>query len=59
MSQTNLTVFDNHQIRRIYDETTEKRYFSVIDIIKALLDEHDYQKARKYRNKLAQRLKAE
>ncbi len=57
--KTNLAIFEDYQIRRIYDEETETWFFSVIDIIQALTQQPDYQTARKYWNKLKQRLKAE
>ncbi len=53
-----LTLFENKQIRHLYDEEKEVYYFSVIDIV-AILIEKDYQSARKYWNKLAQRLRDE
>ena len=53
-----LTLFENKRIRHIYDEEKEEYYFSVIDIV-AILIEKDYQSARKYWNKLAQRLRDE
>jgi len=53
-----LTLFENRRIRHIYDEEKEIYYFSVVDII-AILIEKDYQSARKYWNKLAQRLRDE
>ena len=42
-----LTLFEDKQIRHIYDEEKEVYYFSVIDIV-AILIERDYQSARKY-----------
>ncbi|MCC7202050.1 MAG: Bro-N domain-containing protein [Nitrospirae bacterium] len=54
-----LAVFENFKIRRFYDEKAETWYFSVVDIIAALLQQPDYQTARKYWNKLKERLKAE
>ena len=53
-----LTLFENKRIRHIYDDEKEVYYFSVIDIV-AILIEKDYQSARKYWNKLAQRLREE
>lgn len=53
-----LTLFDNKRIRHIFDEKKEVYYFSVVDIV-AILIEKDYQSARKYWNKLAQRLRNE
>jgi hypothetical protein len=44
-------------IRRVYDEKAETWYFSVVDIIQVLTQEIDYQTARKYWNKLKERLK--
>ena len=51
-----LAIFENFKIRRHYDEKTETWYFSVIDIVQALIDQEDYQTARKYWNKLKERL---
>jgi DNA-damage-inducible protein D len=57
--KNDLTLFEDYQIRRIYDEKTETWYFSVIDIVQALTQQPDYQVARKYWNKLKERLKKE
>jgi len=54
-----LAVFENFKIRRTYDEKTDTWYFSVVDIIAALIQQPDYQTARKYWNKLKERLKKE
>lgn len=48
--------FEEHQIRRVYDETTETWWFSVVDIVQVLTQQPDYQTARKYWNKLKERL---
>ena len=49
-------LFETHAIRRVYDEETETWWFSVVDIIQALTQQPDYQTARKYWNKLKERL---
>lgn len=54
-----LAIFENLKYRRVYDEKTETWYFSVVDIIAALIQQPDYQTARKYWNKLKERLKKE
>ncbi len=54
-----LAVFENYQIRRLYDEKVERWFFSVVDVVAALIQQTDYQTARKYWNKLKERLKAE
>ena len=51
--------FEDHAIRRNYDEATETWFFSVIDIVQALTQQPDHQTARKYWNKLKKRLKTE
>lgn len=56
---TALAVFENHRIRRMYDENAEKWFFSVVDIVAVLTDQIDYQTARKYWNKLKERLAKE
>ncbi|MBI5102127.1 MAG: Bro-N domain-containing protein [Nitrospirae bacterium] len=59
MKENSLAVFENYHIRRIYDEESETWYFSVVDIIQALIQQPDYQTSRKYWNKLKERLKKE
>lgn len=54
-----LAIFEKYEIRRVYDESNETWYFSVVDIIQALIEQPDYQTARKYWNKLKERLKKE
>lgn len=53
---THLTPFGDYDIRHQYDEEKNTWYFSVIDIIQALLEQSDFQTARKYWNKLKERL---
>jgi len=57
--KNDLAIFEEYKIRRIYDEKTETWFFSVVDIIQALIQQPDYQTARKYWNKLKERLKKE
>lgn len=57
--ENKLAIFEDYKIRRIYDEKTETWFFSVIDIVQALTQQPDYQTARKYWNKLKERLKNE
>ena len=54
-----LAVFENFKIRRIYDEKAETWYFSVVDIVAALLQQPDYQAARNYWKVLKHRLTKE
>ena len=53
------TQFEDHDLRRVYDEDSETWWFSVVDIVQALTQQPDYQTARKYWNKLKQRLDKE
>ncbi|MFZ3084645.1 Bro-N domain-containing protein [Rhodoferax ferrireducens] len=53
------TEFDGQSIRRIYDEGTETWWFSVVDVVQVLTQQADYQTARKYWNKLKERLSKE
>jgi len=59
MEEKSLAVFEGKEIRRHYDEETQTWYFSVVDIVQVLIQQPDYQKARKYWNKLKERLKKE
>src|ERR1039457_5124133 len=51
--------FENYDIRRVYDEHTETWYFSVVDIVRALLQQPDFQAARNYWKVLKNRLNRE
>lgn len=59
MNDNTLAVFENYKIRRHYDDQNETWYFSVVDILQVLIQQPDYQTARKYWNKLKERLKNE
>ncbi len=52
-------LFENQPIRRVYDEATETWWFSVVDIVRVLTQQPDATVARKYWNKLKQRLHEE
>src|SRR5690606_35921103 len=52
-------LFEQRQIRRLYDDASETWWFSVIDIIAALIQQPDYQAARKYWKVLKGRLAKE
>lgn len=54
-----LAVFEDYKIRWIYDEKSETWFFSVVDIIAALLQQPDYQVARNYWKVLKNRLNKE
>ena len=51
--------FEGYSIRRHHDEKTDTWWFSVVDIVQALTGQADHQTARKYWNKLKERLKKE
>lgn len=51
-----LVIFEEFQIRRHFDEKKQKWFFSIIDIVAALTQQHDLLRARKYWNKLKERL---
>ena len=55
----NITIFEEHKIRRQYDEATETWYFSVVDIIQVLIQQPDFQAARNYWKVLKNRLNKE
>ncbi len=54
-----LAVFEDFKIRRVYDKKSETWYFSVVDIVAALIQQPDYQAARNYWKVLKNRLKSE
>jgi DNA-damage-inducible protein D len=57
--KNDIAIFEEHQIRRFYDESTETWYFSVVDIIQVLIQQPEYQAARNYWKVLKNRLKKE
>ncbi len=57
--KADMTLFEDYKIRRIYDEDAEIWWFSVVDIVQVLTQQADYQTARKYWNKLRERLAKE
>jgi hypothetical protein len=52
-------LFEEHEIRRVYDEAAETWLFSVVDIIQVLTQQVDFQAARKYWKVLKGRLAKE
>lgn len=54
-----LKLFEDKKIRAVWDDEQEKWYFSIVDVIEVLTDSANYLTARKYWNKLKQRLKEE
>ncbi|HCY77111.1 MAG TPA: hypothetical protein DHV28_14410 [Ignavibacteriales bacterium] len=57
--EPNLAIFGKYKIRRHYDEDKEVWYFSVVDIIQALTDQPNFQRARNYWKVLKNRLSKE
>ena len=57
--QRKIAVFEGKKIRRHWDEENEKWWFSVVDVVAALSSQIDFTRARKYWNKLAERLRKE
>jgi hypothetical protein len=57
--KSNLAIFEDYKIRRLYDEETETWFFSVVDIIQVLIQQPDFQAARNYWKVLKNRLKKE
>jgi DNA-damage-inducible protein D len=51
--------FDSKDIRRVFDEANETWWFSVVDVVKILIQQSDYQAARNYWKVLKNRLAKE
>ena len=56
---TQIKLFEDKKVRALWDKESEEWYFSVVDVVGTLTEQIDYEKARKYWNKLKQRLKEE
>ena len=59
VNKNSIKLFGNDKIRAIWNDEQEKWYFSVVDVVAVLTESKDFQTARKYWNKLKQRLKEE
>ena len=51
-----IQLFEEKKVRSVWDSEQEKWYFSVVDVCWILAESKVYQTARKYWNKLKQRL---
>ena len=52
-----LAGFEDYKIRRVYDEKLETWFFSVVDIVAALIQQPDFQATQNYWKVLKNRLK--
>lgn len=59
VKKNSIKLFGNDKIRAVWDYEQEKWYFSVVDVVAVLTESKDFQTARKYWNKLKQRLREE
>lgn len=59
MSSDAMQLFEDQPIRSAWDAKREEWYFSVVDVVQALTGQPDFNTARKYWNKLKQRLSEE
>lgn len=57
--KNSLAIFEDFNIRRVYDEKTETWFFSIIDIVSVLTEQHDFKRAQSYWTTLKNRLKNE
>lgn len=51
-----IQLFEDRKVRTAWDEEKEEWYFSIVDVCAVLTDQPDYDTARKYWNKLKERL---
>ena len=58
IQKSKVKLFEKQFVRAVWDETAEKWWFSVVDIV-AVLTDSDYQRARKYWKVMKGRLSAE
>ena len=54
-----IQLFEDQSIRTAWEDEQGQWYFSIVDIVRVLTDQPDFNTARKYWNKLKQRLSAE
>ena len=51
-----IKLFEEKKVRSVWDDEKEEWFFSIVDVCQVLTEQPDDQKARKYWNKLKQRL---
>lgn len=54
-----IQLYEEQQIRTAWDEENEEWYFSIVDVVGVLIEAIEFETARKYWNKLKQRLNEE
>ena len=59
MPEPKIAIFQGKKIRRLWNGKEEKWYFSVVDVVQVLTNQDNFSRARKYWNKLAERLRKE
>lgn len=59
VNKNSIKLFGGDKIRAVWDDEQERWYFSIVDVVAVLTESKDFQTARKYWNKLKQRLKEE
>jgi cell filamentation protein len=59
MQKISIRFFDDREVRAVWDEHNAKWWFSVLDIVALLTDQHDYTKTRNYWKYLKAKLKKE
>lgn len=58
-SEEDMEAFYDSSVRRIFHKQEEQWYFSIVDVCGVLTEQPDYEKSRKYWNKLKQRISEE
>lgn len=59
MSKVSIRFYKDHEVRAVWDEEHSKGWFSVIDIVRAINNEADYNKNRNYWKYLKTKFKHE
>ncbi len=57
--QEQIKLFEERKVRSVWDDETEKWYFSIVDVVQVLTEQSDFQAARNYWKVLKNRLRAE
>jgi len=57
--KSSMAIFDDFRIRRVFDKNKDRWFFSVVDIVAALIEQPDFKLARNYWKVLKNRLAKE
>ena len=57
MEKVSIRFYKDHEVRAVWDNATNKWFFSILDVLSAINEQEDYAKTRNYWKYLKSKLK--